>query len=401
MVIYPPKRRYALKIAYFDCSSGISGDMCLGALIHLGAPLDEIKKQLRKIPIRGYKLQEKTVRMGGIMATKADIEINYKEEHIRRWKDIDAIIRGSALDKEIKEKGLKIFKDIFVAEARVHGEPYDRIYLHELGSIDTIIDITGTLICMRILGIGKVFSSPVNLGSGEVISEHGLLPVPAPATAELLRGIPVYSTQIPCELTTPTGAAILKGISSSFGDMPLMEIEKTGIGAGSRKLKERPNILRVFMGEEHGSPSRNDITVIETNIDDMNPQAYEYIMEMLIAEGALDVFLTQVLMKKGRPGALLTVLSKEEDRGKLSGIILKETTTLGLRYYTAKRTTLERRIEKIKTEFGAVRFKIAEIGGKIIKMNPEYEDCKRIAKKTGEPLMDVMRKLNRYTKEGP
>ncbi|MBI4823792.1 MAG: nickel pincer cofactor biosynthesis protein LarC [Nitrospirae bacterium] len=367
--------------AYFQCASGVSGDMCLGALIHAGVPLNEINKELKRLHLKGYTLTEKKVRRKGIEAIKITVKINDKKHlNIRRWRDVVNIVRSSDLEPEIKEKGLRIFKSLFLSEAIAHGEPYDRLHVHELGSVDTFVDIFGTLIALKALGIEKVYTSAVNLGGGSVRMSHGVFPVPAPATAELLKGIPQYSvTGTPYELTTPTGAAIIKAISSGFGGMPLMSVDKIGIGAGDRDLKEMSNVLRVFIGKDRGIVRNEDITVIETNIDDMSPQIYEYLIEKLLKKGALDAFLTQVIMKKGRPGVLLTVLCHEDKKQEIANTIFEETTTLGVRFYNAGRITLKRKIDKVVTEFGKIRVKMADTDT-MRKVMPEYEFffCRRL-----------------------
>lgn len=389
-----------LKIAYFDCFSGISGDMCLGAIIDAGVSTKELEKELKKIPIGGYKLTSKKVKRARFKATKMDViqksEIRNQKSEIRRWKDIEKIIQKSSLSQEIKQKGLKIFKRIFKAEAKVHGEAFNQVHLHELGAIDCIVDILGTIIGLNILSIKKVYSSSINLGSGFIEAEDGILPVPAPATAEILKKVPVYSKDVSCELTTPTGAAIIKELSSEFREMPVMEIEKIGIGAGNRDFKDKPNVLRLFIGNQWPTTTNQGsekVTVIETNIDDMNPQVYEYVMEKLLKIGALDVYLTYISMKKGRPGIKLTVLCNEEKKEDLMKIILKETSTIGLRFYEAKRKVLQREIKVIDTEFGKVRVKLSRLGDDILKVTPEYEDCKKIAKKLNIPLIDIIKNI--------
>jgi hypothetical protein len=417
----------ALKIAYFDCFSGISGDMCLGALVDAGVPLKKLLTELKKIPVKGYEIHVKKVKRAGVAATKVDViqkarstppqaeqRAKSKEQGARRWKDVKRIIHNSSLSNEIKEKGLKIFERLFKAEAKVHGEAFDSVHLHELGAIDCLIDVFGTIIGLDLLEVEKVYSSPLNLGGGSIKTAHGILPVPAPASAEILKGVPVYSTDINFELTTPTGAALVSELSTEFGNIPLMNIEHTGFGAGNMDFKDRPNVLRLFIGEmyeDEGYPSPiplpqgegvrgrvkismgQIITVIEANIDDMNPQVYEYVMEKLFKKGALDVFLTQVLMKKGRPGVKLTVLCKEADSEELIKIIMKETTTIGLRFYDVKRRVLQREIKIVDTEFGKVRVKLSKFGDEILKATPEYDDCKRIAKKLNIPLIEVMRRI--------
>ncbi|MEK6582810.1 MAG: nickel pincer cofactor biosynthesis protein LarC [Nitrospirota bacterium] len=409
-----------LKTAYFDCSSGISGDMCLGALVDAGVPVKKLEQELRKLPIKGYKLRAKKVKRTGFRATKVDVlQLSALSSQLsaKKWKDIEKIIKSSKLSNEIKQKGLKIFRRLFEAEARVHGERFDNVHLHELGAVDCIVDIMGTLIGLNILGIEKIYASPVNLGSGSVKTDHGILPVPAPATIEILKGqgsrvkTQIYSDGTNFELTTPTGAVIIRETASGFGDMPGMSVEKIGIGAGGRDFKGKANVLRIFVGEsrgqraegrEHGAESKEqgtgsreqEITVIETNIDDMNPQVYEYVMERLFKAGALDVFLTQVIMKKGRPGIKLSVLCNDSDKDNLMKIIFEETTTIGLRFYSAGRKTLGREIKKLDTKFGKINLKLSKLGDKTIRITPEYEDCKRLAKKLNLPLLEVIKSVS-------
>jgi uncharacterized protein (TIGR00299 family) protein len=397
-----------LKIVYFDCFSGISGDMCLGALVDAGVPLKEIEKGLKKLNIKGYRLREQKVLRAGIAATKVDVELTAKggktvsfgdppRREVRKWKDIQKIIKDSTLPENIKKQGLQIFRNLFEAEAKVHGSTIEKTHLHELGCVDCLVDIFGALIGLSILGVEKVYASPINLGSGSTKTSHGILPVPAPATAELLKGMPCYSSGPAFEMTTPTGAVILKTVSSGFGSMPLFSSETIGIGAGNKDPEERPNILRIMVGEAGDTIYDETITVIETNIDDMNPQVYEYVMERLFEKGALDVFLTQVIMKKSRPGVLLTVLCSAEKKNDLITIILKETTTIGVRFYDAGRITMQRNIELVTTKHGKVSVKQSALGSSV-RMTPEYDDCKRIARNTGLSLLEVMdnvRKANR------
>lgn len=390
-----------MKIAYFDCSSGISGDMCLGALVDAGVPVAKLENELRKIRVKGYKLKVKRVKRSGFAATKADvIQKAAHKSHItehRKWKDVERIIRTSSLSEEIKKKGLSIFRRLFTAEAKVHGETFDAAHLHELGAVDCIVDIFGTVIGLELLGIEKVYSSGVNTGGGSVRTKHGILPVPAPATAELLKGIPVYSGGIDYELTTPTGAVILKEISSSFGTIPDMVIEKIGIGAGNKDFKDKPNVLRILIGQgkkQRAESMEQKVAVIETTIDDMNPQIYEYVIERLFKAGALDVYLTQLIMKKGRPGIKLTVLCNSKEKEKMMKIIFEETTTIGLRFYEAQRRTLSREIKQVNTRFGRVNIKVSKLGNKVVRRTPEYEDCKKLAKKLNMPLIKVMKKIS-------
>ncbi|MBI5633032.1 MAG: nickel pincer cofactor biosynthesis protein LarC [Nitrospirae bacterium] len=380
-----------MKVAYFDCFSGISGDMCLGAVVDAGVPLKVIEKGLKKLKLRGYRLREQKVLRAGIAATKVDVELTARgaEHGARKWKDIQQIIRESALPEDIKKQGLQLFRNLFEAEAKVHGGLIEKTHLHELGCVDCLADIFGTLVGLSYLGIAKIYSSPVNLGSGSTQTSHGIMPVPAPATAELLKGVPCYSSGLAFEMTTPTGAVLLKTLSSGFGSMPLFRPETIGTGAGNRDPEERPNILRILVGQADDAIQDETITVIETNIDDMNPQLYEYVMDRLFDAGALDIFLTQVLMKKSRPGVLLTVLCNNEQKSGLINIILKETTTIGVRFYEAGRVTMNREIKQIQTRYGKVRVKKSS-GGSLVKITPEYEDCKRIARNSGLSLLEVM-----------
>ena len=408
-----------MRTAYLECASGISGDMCLGALIDAGASFETLQDELKKIPISGYTLKKDTVNKSGIEAIKITVEIEERQSskaaerqqqnitvethdeahHSRRWQDIQEIISGSLLKDQLKEKILKIFRLLFEAEAKVHGVPLEKAHLHELGAVDCIVDIAGAVICLDMLKIDRVFASPVNTGAGTVKTSHGVLPVPAPATLELLTGIPIYSGDIQKELTTPTGAAILKAVSSGFAPMPVMTLNNVGVGAGAMDLKDRPNVLRVFIGDTEDSED-NTVTLIETNIDDMNPQIYEYLMERLFDAGALDVYLTQVIMKKSRPGILLSVISKIGDRDILSEIIFKETTTIGLRYVDMNRKTLRREIADIETPYGTIKAKTVYDGDKPLRTMPEYEDWKRAAKGRGAPIREVMEGARNGCKDG-
>ncbi len=386
------------KIAYFDCFAGISGDMCLGALVDAGVDISDIKRGLKKLPIQNYSLTSKKVLRGSISATKVDVIIKAEGKRQKakgkKWKDIEKTIKTSQLSEKIKQKGLHIFKRLFEAEARVHGEPFDKVHLHELGGTDCLVDIFGALIGLDILGIEKIYVSSINLGSGSVKTEHGMLPVPAPATAELLKGYPVYSSEIPFELTTPTGAAIVSGMNADPYSLSEITIEKIGYGAGNRDIANMSNTLRILIGKEaNAGKSKEFVTVIETNIDDMNPQFYEYVMEMLFKAGAHDVFLENIIMKKGRPAVKLTIISEESDIDKISSILFQETTTIGLRFYKAHRRTLDRKIKKIKTKYGDVRIKVSTSKGNIVNISPEYEDLKAIAKKTKIPIKKIAEEI--------
>ncbi|MBI5211841.1 MAG: nickel pincer cofactor biosynthesis protein LarC [Nitrospirae bacterium] len=385
------------KIAYFDCFAGISGDMCLGALVDAGVSLSALKKEFKKLPISGYSLVSKKVIRCGVSATKVDVIIKKakgKRHEAKKWKDVEKTIKTSSLPEHIKQKGLHIFKKLFEAEATVHGEPFEKVHLHELGGIDCMVDIFGTLIGLDILGVEKIYASSINLGSGFVKTAHGMLPVPAPATAELLTGYPVYSSDIPFELTTPTGAAIISGMKADPYSLSEITMEKIGYGAGNKDIAHMPNTLRILIGwQTKDSRNAETVTVIETNIDDMNPQMYENVMEKLFKVGALDVFLENIIMKKGRPAVKLTVIAEARDVERLTDIIFEETTTIGLRFYEVRRKTLERTTKKVKTKYGDVRIKVSALKGKVVNMSPEYEDIKKIAKKTGIPIKKIAEEI--------
>ncbi len=388
-----------MKTAYFDCFSGASGDMCLGALVDAGVPIDELEKELRKLPVGGFHLKARKVRRSGISATKVDVMLDAGSrdghERARRWADIRDIIRRSSFSSTTKERAKVIFTALFKAEARVHGEQISKVHLHELGAVDCLVDIFGTLAGLELLDVGKVYASPLNLGGGSVKTAHGILPVPAPATAEVLRDVPVYSSGEPFELTTPTGAAILKSLASGFGGMPNLIPERLGMGAGERDIEGRPNILRLLIGAPHRDEGQKAVTVIETNIDDMNPQVYGHLIERLFGSGALDVFMTQVIMKKMRPGVSLTVLCEKGKRDDLAALILRETTSIGVRWYEASRLTMERELREVGTKYGEVRVKVSGLEGVAMKVVPEYEDCRKLAKKNGVPLLDVIEEAKR------
>ncbi len=376
-----------MKIAYFDCCAGISGDMVLGALVDSGLDVSILRRELAKLHLGDYSISASKDERHHITGT--NIKVRFKESgHHRTFKEIKNIINKSRLTTKVKVLSTSIFENLAKAEAKVHGCRVDDVHFHEVGAIDSIVDIVGTAIGIEKLGVGQVYASPLPLGSGWVKTSHGRMPVPAPATLELLKGVPVASSLTASELTTPTGAAIIKTLSLSFGNMPHMEIEGTGYGIGDRSFKEIPNILRLIIGKGTGSTER--LIIVETNMDDMNPQIYEYLMSRLFKNGALDVFLMPIQMKKGRPAILLKVLCPENKKGNIIDTIFEETTTIGVRTYEVERHCLERRIENVSTPYGKVRVKVAERNGKVLNIQPEYEDCKEIAEKKKLPLKEVM-----------
>jgi uncharacterized protein (TIGR00299 family) protein len=392
---------------YFDCFAGISGDMIIGALLDLGIDFDELKRQLESLGLSGYEIKTEQVKRSGIAATKFSVEVDETAQPERSLADIRAIIEKTSLSNQIKRRATRAFELLAEAEARVHGTNIDQVHFHEVGAVDSIIDTVGAMVGFEMLGADRVFASPLRIGHGFIKSQHGQLPIPAPATAELLRGVPVYAGDIEGEFVTPTGAAILRTLCERFGAMPAINIERVGYGAGSRDPEGVPNAVRLVLGEigeadrrlDAGSdrtaraepaPKRNEtVIVIETNIDDMNPQAYGFVMERAFALGALDVFLVPIQMKKDRPGVLLTVLAKPDYAEGLIELLLRETTTLGVRYYEANRRTLDRVIESVATDYGVVRIKVARDGARTLHFQPEYEDCERLARQSGAALLEV------------
>ncbi|RLF47905.1 MAG: nickel pincer cofactor biosynthesis protein LarC [Thermoplasmata archaeon] len=365
-------------IAYVDIISGISGDMFLAALIDVGFSLNKLKKELSKLEIE-FEIEAKKEK-DVIEGTSLYIHSEDKKE--RGLKEILKIIDESSIDEEVKQKAKEIFRKLAKIEAKIHGIGVDKVHFHELGAVDTIIDIVGSLIAMKGLGIKKLYSSPVLLGKGKVKCRHGMLPVPAPATLELLKGKPVIFSSIPAELTTPTGAALLSMAEFSH---PEMEVARIGYGMGKKKL-DFPNVLRIVIGREI---DKSGIYVIETNIDDMNPEIFPYVIDKLLEAGVLDAFVMPVVMKKGRTGFLLKVLATHEKMEEVKKILFEETTTFGMRFWKVSRDKLERKVVTVKTKYGEVRVKIGYYNGKVANISPEYEDCRRIAMGKGVAIKEV------------
>jgi pyridinium-3,5-bisthiocarboxylic acid mononucleotide nickel chelatase len=382
-----------MRVVYFDCFAGASGDMILGALVDLGIDLESLKRQLSSLGLGGYEIKTERVKRSGIAATKFHVEVDEGRQPARKFADIRDLIMRADLSEQVKSRSVCAFLLLAEAEARVHESTMDEVHFHEVGAVDSIIDTVGAMIGFELLGAKSFFCSPVRLGHGAVKTAHGLLPVPAPATAELLAGVPVYAGEIEGEFVTPTGAAIVTSLCEGFGPMPEMKISRVGYGAGSRDPKGFPNALRLVTGETVDEDVQTDapenVMVVETNIDDMNPQAYETVLDRAFARGALDAFLTPVQMKKTRPGVLLTVLCERECLEAIIGLLLSETTTLGVRYYEAKRRVLDREIESVETEYGSVRLKVARDGARTLHFQPEYEDCARISADRNVPVIEV------------
>jgi pyridinium-3,5-bisthiocarboxylic acid mononucleotide nickel chelatase len=379
-----------MKILYYDCFSGISGDMNLGAMIDLGIESEFLKSELDKLHLEGWELIAAKDQRHGIHGTKVTVRQTRHEHSHRHLSDIRKIINNSALDPGTKELSMKIFMKIALAEASVHKLDVEEVHFHEVGAIDSIIDIVGAAICFNALNVGKVYVSPVELGSGFVDCDHGKLPVPAPATAEIIRGIPVKKGGVDFEATTPTGAAVISVLGTDFGLEPSIKIEKTGYGIGHKEHPLVPNLLRVFLGETVQTPeSGHEALHLECNIDDMNPEFFDYISERLFLSGASDVFLSNIMMKKGRPGVVLNVICETGKAESLKNIIFTESTSLGIRTFPFRKDTLARKFEKIKTIYGEVTVKRSYYNGTEVSSKPEYEDCKLIASRDGIPLKEV------------
>ncbi len=385
------------RVLYFDCFSGASGDMVLGALLDAGVPLDELRRALGSLAIDGASISAARVLRAGVSATKFIVDSHdhhhahdHAHEHAHRsLADINKLIERSALSAKAQARAKALFQRLGEAEAAIHQIPVEKIHLHEVGALDSIIDIVGAVFALEWFAADRITASPLNVGGGMVNSAHGLFPVPAPATVKLLAGVPVYSSGVQAELVTPTGALLITGYATSFGPTPAMTIDRVGYGAGDRDLPSTPNVLRVLIGESSDQASTEPIVVLECEIDDMNPQIFGPVMDQLYAAGALEVYFASVQMKKNRPGTLLTILARPEQREAFTSIVFRETTTIGVRYHEVTRERLEREIVAIQTPIGSVRFKIARLGGAIMNAAPEFDDCLRIAAERGLPVKDV------------
>jgi len=387
-----------MKIAYFDCFAGASGDMILGALMDAGLALEALKAELDKLGLTHYDLQHKKVIKKGIGGSQALVTVqeNHHGHHHRHLSHIRKIISDSTLDDVVKNESIRIFERLAAAEAKVHQTSVEKIHFHEAGAMDAIIDVVGAAAGFAVLGIQKIYCSPLHLGTGTVECAHGVLPVPAPATAELIKGFPVYSTGVEGELLTPTGAAILTTLATAFGPMPPMSVHNIGYGAGTAD-PPIPNFLRVSVGEAAHAIDDCEIeqaAVIETNIDDMNPQIYDYVIAKVLEMGAMDIYLTPVQMKKNRAGTLLTIICLPQDVTTFATFLLQETTTIGIRWRIENRLKALRQIKKLDTRFGPIRFKFAQLGDETVNVMPEYEDCKRAALESKTPLKEIMTELN-------
>jgi hypothetical protein len=372
--------------------------MILGALVDAGLSFAELQAQLNALKLDGFRLKRSRVMRGPIAATRVTVELvehehGHDEHHhhheSRNLSDIEKIVKRSALPDVVKRDSLRVFQRLAEAEAKVHGKTIDEIHFHEVGAVDSIVDIVGAVVGLHALGIEQVLVSTIATGSGYVKCGHGLLPIPAPATANLLKGFDLERTDVKTELTTPTGAAVLTTLGKRADTVPRFRVGKVGYGAGSRNNPLLPNVLRLIIGETAETPERDEVWVIETNIDDMSPQIYGYLFEKLFAAGALDVYAAPIFMKKNRPGTLLRVIADEPAAGEMERILLSETTTFGLRRHKVWRTKLARRHIAVATRYGKLRVKVGETGGRVQTVAPEYEDCRAAAERAGVPLKQV------------
>lgn len=391
-----------MKTIYFDCFAGISGNMLLGAFLDAGVPEEKLRSALDRLNLSGYELEIERVVKQGITAVHADVRLvhhhhhhddHHEHHHHHRYLlDIYAIIDQSTLAQAIKDNSKKIFLRLAEAEAKVHGTTVDKIHFHEVGAIDSIIDIVGAAFCLNYLGIEKIYASRLQTGSGFVQCSHGQMPVPAPATAELLRNIPYYNGSAEKELVTPTGAAFLAALGSGFGAVPEGFLSHTiGYGAGGWDL-DFPNVLRMYVGEIQ-QQAEGQMQVIEANIDDLNPQVYEYVIEKLLAQGARDVWMTPIVMKKGRPAITLSVLAAAPLLESIVSILFAETSTIGIRYYSVQRQIAEREMKMVATSWGEAAVKVSSYKNKISNIAPEFEDCRKIAEEHNIPLKTILQEV--------
>ncbi len=399
MKVYPTANKSTSTIAYADCFSGISGDMFLGALIDCGMEEKILLKELSKLKDIDFQLVVEPHHEYGIKSTKVEIQADINQSP-RKWIEIKTLLKQSNLEDTIKEQSLAVFNLLAKAEADVHGCRMEDVHFHEVGAVDTIVDIVGTVTGLRHFGVNRLVSSPLPMPRGWVKCDHGLLPVPAPAVCEILKNTPVYGLEESQELVTPTGAALIRSLSHSFGQFPPMSVQQTGYGAGSYKLQgNKPNLFRLILGNEENPDEAQEVEVIETNIDDCSPEVFPYLMEQFFAKGALDVTITAVQMKKGRPGFLLQIICSPAHAQSLKDCILSETTAIGLRYRREKRVTLPRSLGKVDTPWGGIKAKkVLTPGGPVI--YPEYEDCRIIAMKNGIPLNRIYSTVAGQSLEG-
>ena len=384
-----------MKIAYLDCFSGISGDMFLGALIDCGLPRTVLRQKLSTLSLDPYTLSITPVQKMNLSGCKITIRSSARKHPHRGLKDIQSIISKSKLPKTVRELSLSAFERLAQVEAKIHRKKITEVHFHEVGALDSIIDIVGTAIGIDYFKLDKVFASPLPLGSGFTTTQHGVIPLPAPATLALLKGVPVYGTALNTELVTPTGAALITSLTKTFGPMPPMTIKKVGYGGGTRQHKDRPNLLRLVIGEDCDSAEADQVLILETQIDDMNPEFYDYLIERLFDGGALDVSYSSIQMKKNRPGVLIKVICPPDKKGALATITFQESTTAGIRSYQADGVKLERKTKIIETPYGKLPVKIFISPNGNYFASPEYDQCKKIAKKQCIPLKTVYLEISK------
>ena len=381
-----------MKVAYFDCPSGAAGDMIMASLLDAGVSLERLRAELAKLALPGWSLVARQVMKGAFRATKVDVEIDAgAHRHHRSLRDILDILERSTLDPSVKGRAARIFTRLADAEARAHGSDRESVHFHDVGAVDAIVDVTGGVIALDIAGAQAVHVSALPIGGGTVGGPHGRIPVPAPGTAELLRGFPVVDTGVKAELVTPTGAAILTTLAASAGKMPALTVEAIGYGAGTMDLPGTPNVLRCFLGRTaDGPPGDETVLQVETTIDDMSPQLYETLIERVFEAGALDVFLQPVIMKRGRPGVVVTALCAPEQVGNLSRALFEESTTIGVRWSEWRRARLDREIVQVATAYGTIPFKVSRMAGRVVTVTPEFADVARIAREKSLPVREVL-----------
>lgn len=389
-----------MRVIYIDAFSGASGDMLLGALVDLGISPTSIQQVLSSLPLGPWSMEVSRQSRHHIHGTRVLVKVPLQEHHHRTHAQIKAMLLQADLPPWVRQASLGAFERLARAEAHIHDMEPDQVTFHEVGAVDSIVDIVGSMLGFHLLGADRVVVSPLPLGRGFADGHHGRLPVPAPATLELLQNVPVYEGESQTELVTPTAAAILTEVAQQFGPLPPMRVERLGYGVGSRDLPERPNLLRLILGQQEGFGIRED-WVLEANIDDMNPEFCEHLMERLLAEGAMDVGWCPMIMKRGRPGGLLRVLAKAERKDALTQIILQESTSIGVRTYQVRRQCLDRHAQPVETPWGTVRIKVSSWGGQVLNALPEYQDCRDIALRTGVSLKEVyFRALAAYHSRG-
>jgi uncharacterized protein (TIGR00299 family) protein len=379
------------QLIYLEPFSGISGDMMIGALLDLGFGFEELREKLSLLSLKEYEISSQKCLRAGILATKFEVHAGHSHHH-RNFEDIRKMIESSGLSAWVREKSIEAFRRLAEAEGRVHGQLPEKVHFHEVGAIDSIIDIVGTMIALEGFSPSRIFSSPINVGQGTLECQHGTYPVPAPATQELLKELPVFSNDVTGELTTPTGATLLVSLVEKFGFRPPMKIRASGYGAGTRQTPGNANVLRISLAEslaEKAASPEEEVAVIETTIDDMSPQVYGYFQERALASGALDVYVTPIQMKKNRPAHKITCVCAVADVDRMAGLIFCETTTIGIRYTIAQRKTLRREYIQVQTGFGQVMMKISMLDGRPVNIIPEFEDCRKLATEKGVALKEV------------